>query len=118
MNAERKEANAASRATAEPPRIFRVGEGDAHRHDGLSVTEIEGTVAKAIVSKAFLLTQPSDGDVFGWIDDHSEQLAKAVCAAIVKALESKSLADLELLVNVKQARQHEAFLRESGFNDG
>jgi hypothetical protein len=87
MNAERKEANAAPGATdQEPSPIFRVGEPAAQRDDGLSVTEIVGTVAKAIVSEAFLLTQPNHGDVFSWIDDHAQQLAAAaVRAAIAKA---------------------------------
>jgi hypothetical protein len=87
-NAERKDAK---RSTGDnstmTPRTFRVGEPAAQRDDGLSVTEIVGTVAKAIVSEAFLLTQPSRGDVFGWIDDHAEQLARAC----VRALPSKQV---------------------------
>jgi hypothetical protein len=89
-NAERKEAE---RSTGDnstmTPRTFRVGEPDAHRDDGLSVTETVGTVAKAIVSEAFLLTQPNHGDVFGWIDDHSEQLARAAVAAIARATQAQ-----------------------------
>lgn len=50
MNPKRKEANAAPGTTDDiaPSRVFRVGEPDAHQADGLSVTEIVGTVAKAI----------------------------------------------------------------------
>ena len=44
QNAKRKEANAASGSTADPSPIFRVGEPGAHRDDGLSVTQIAGTV--------------------------------------------------------------------------
>lgn len=39
---------------------------------------------RAIVSYAFAECQPKHGDVFSWIDDHSEELAEAVLAALAK----------------------------------
>lgn len=41
-------------------------------------------VKRAIVSVAFAACQPDNGDVFGWIDAHAEELAEAVLEALSK----------------------------------
>jgi hypothetical protein len=39
-------------------------------------------VKRAITSVVFGLTQPDRGDVFGWFDDHSHEIAEAVLATL------------------------------------
>jgi len=36
----------------------------------------------AMLSEVFALTQPDRGDVFSWLDDHSEAVARAVVTAV------------------------------------
>jgi L-ribulose-5-phosphate 3-epimerase UlaE len=39
-------------------------------------------IRQALLSEAFLRTQPDRGDVFSWLDDHAEEIAEAIERAL------------------------------------
>jgi hypothetical protein len=47
----------------------------------------------AVMSEVFLLSQPDRGDVFSWLDDHSEVVARAAIKAVAEWLDEQHQID-------------------------
>lgn len=41
-------------------------------------------ISRALMAEVFALAQPDRGDVFSWLDDRADQIAKAIAEQLAK----------------------------------